>query len=167
MRCNQVQQKLDLFSTEELAPSERKAIAAHLESCGECRQALARLGQLEDLLAASSVPPVPDGFAARVVARAAERQASVARSRSVSHRAFRPAWKRLAVSAGTLSALAAGVLIGMLMGQTTWRAVDRPLSAVATRPAHPLAASGFEYLFDASGNSLARTYVQLTTATDP
>lgn len=166
MRCSEVQSRLDLFATKEFGASACETIEAHLESCEECRQALAKLRRLEDLLTASSAPPVPEGFAARVVAQARERQASVVRSRPMPHGPLRPVWKRLAVSAGTSAALAVGLIIGMLMGQETWRAVGRPAPAVTTRSADPLAASGLEYLVESGGNSLAQAYVQLTTATD-
>jgi anti-sigma factor RsiW len=166
MHCGKVQQRLDLFATKELAPSMHEEIEAHLESCPECRQALARLRRLEDLLTASSAPPVPEGFSARVVARAKERQAGVARSSPMPHGSLWPAWKRLGVSTGPAAALAVGLFVGMFMGQETWRVVDRPVPAVMAGLADPLAASGFEYLVEPGGNSLAQAYVQLTTAAD-
>jgi hypothetical protein len=66
-----------------------------------------------------------------------------------------------------VAALAAGLILGMFMGHETWRADGQQPLDVATRPADPLAASGFEYLVEPDGNSLAQAYVQLTAATDP
>ena len=166
MRCSEVQQKLDLFTTQELAPSVRARILTHLESCAECREALARLRRLGNLLAASPAPPVPEGFASRVVARAKEQQPVAATRRPAPTRSSRLAWNRLRFAAGTAAALAVGLVLGMFMGHETWRPVGQQALDATTRPADLLAASGFDYLVEPGGDSLAQAYVGLTTATD-
>jgi anti-sigma factor RsiW len=166
MRCSEVQQKLDLFATQELTHSVRERIEDHLASCSECRQALAKLQRFEDLLTVSPAPPVPDGFAARVVAQAKERQAIVTRSGRMPRVSLRSRWERFEFSVGTAAALAAGLVIGVFMGHETWRPGGRQPPAVATRPADPLAASGFEYLIEPGGDSLAQAYLGLTATSD-
>lgn len=166
MRCSNVQQKLDLFATGELAPSVRERIEEHLESCAECRKGLARLRRFEDLVTASPAPPVPDGFAARVVARAKERQAIVTRSGRTSRLPLQSRWKRVEFSAGTAVALVVGLLIGVFMGHGTWRPGGGQSPTAANRPADPAGASGFEYLIEPGGDSLAQVYLGLTAASD-
>lgn len=166
MRCNDVQQKLDLFATGELTHTVREKIEAHLESCKECGEALARVRRFEDLLTAAPAPPVPDGFAARVVARAKERQARAVGQLPAPRGRYRLAWQRIRLSAGTAAALAAGLMVGMFMGHETWQAVRQQPLASATRPPDPLAAFGFEYLVEPGGDSLAQAYLGLTATSD-
>jgi len=166
MRCREVQHKLDLFATQELTSSECEGIEAHLESCAGCREALWRLRRLEDLLAASPVPPVPEGFAARVVAQVKEQQTIAAARRSPRSRLVRLAWKRIRFSAATAAALAAGLMLGLFMGRDTWWSGTEGPSAAANQPAELLAASGFDDLVEPGGDSLAQAYLGLTTATD-
>jgi anti-sigma factor RsiW len=166
MRCGEVQQRLDLYATKELPHAVRERIDAHLEACDQCREALAKLRRFEDLLSATPAPPVPDGFAARVVAQAKERQARVpAGPRSPRGRSG-VVWQRIRVSVGTAIALATGLLIGVFMGHETWRPGGRQPPAASTRPADPSAASGFEYLIEPGGNSLAQAYLGLTATLD-
>jgi hypothetical protein len=62
--------------------------------------------------------------------------------------------------------LAAGLILGVFMGHETWRAVGQQPPDSTTRTDDPVAASGFEYLVEPGGDSLAQAYVQLTTTTD-
>lgn len=166
MRCPEVQQKLDLYARQELAPSAREGIEAHLSRCERCRQELGRLRRLEQLLASAPLPPVPQGFAGRVVAQARREPWPVRRPASIGHRAGERFGHRVPIAVGTAAALAAGLLVGSYLGFDTWRAVGRQAPAGATLRADPLAASGFEYLLEPGGDSLAQAYVGLTTATD-
>jgi len=100
------------------------------------------------------------------MARAKEPEAIVARSKLVLSGVSRSAWKRFEFSAGIAVALAAGLMVGMFIGYETWRADRQQEIASATRPADPLAASGFEYLVEPSENSLAQAYLGLTTTSD-
>ncbi|MBC8874700.1 MAG: zf-HC2 domain-containing protein [Planctomycetes bacterium] len=166
MRCSEIQQKLDLFATQELALSVRERIEGHLVSCEDCRKALAKLRRFKDLLMASPAPPVPDGFAARVVAQAKERQAVVTRQGRMPHRPLGSVWKRLEVSAGIAAALATGLLVGLFMGHETWQVAAHHAQAPAAQAVDPLAASGFEYLVEPGGDSLAQAYLGLTVTSD-
>ena len=163
MRCNKVQQKLNLFDTQELAPSEREKIDVHLKSCAQCRQTLARVRRLEGLLTAAPTPPVPGGFAARVIARAKQRQAIVARSEPRPRVSLRAGWRRLEFSAGTAAALAAGLLIGVAMGQQTWqRSFDESEAERQMVEADPIVASGFSLLAGSGDKSLGQVYLGMT-----
>jgi anti-sigma factor RsiW len=165
MRCREVQDELGRFAAGELTAPERATIEAHLGSCAACRESLARLRRLEALLAAAPAPPLPEGFAARVVARAKERQAATGR-RAGRPRPPRSAWDRLRFTATTAAALAAGLLLGLFMGRATWEPARRPLPLAAAQPADPVVASGFQVLVEPDGDSLAQIYLQLTAASD-
>lgn len=135
----------------------------HLESCPACRQDLAKLRRLEDLLVAASPPPVPEGFADRVVAQARTQQAASVRLRPRSR--FEPStWKRIRISAAAAAALAAGLLLGLFMGYDTWRPGNGRQSVASSQRPDLLAAAGFEPLVEGGGDSLAQSYLSLTTA---
>lgn len=163
MRCSEVQQRLDLYATKELTHAVRERIEAHLESCDQCREALARVRRFENLLTAASAPPVPDGFAARVVARAKERQAIVADTEPIPRVLLWSAWKRFEFSAGTAAALAAGLMLGVFLGHETWQTAAQHPPAPSTQSGDVLVASGFDLLADSRGDSLTEAYLQLTS----
>jgi anti-sigma factor RsiW len=164
MRCGTVQRKLDAYAAEELTPSLRRKMEAHLEACPACRRELARLRELATLLAdAPAPPPVPDGFAERLMAKAprrlAERQAA---PRPAWHPlrwwAEAPAMMRAAAAAVLLIGLAAGTLMGW---QTSQRAATSQ-----TMAADPVATYGLDYLADAPEGSLAGVYLSLASSRD-
>lgn len=70
MNCQDVQRDLDEFLDGTLADSEYSAMAAHIEDCDGCRQALEQTRQLRAALAELPAPPPRSGFA-----RSALRQA--------------------------------------------------------------------------------------------
>jgi anti-sigma factor RsiW len=166
MRCSDVQQKLDLFVTQELAHAVRERIEAHLESCDECREALARVRRFEDLLTSAPAPPVPDGFAARVVAQAKERQAIAVHSESMPRVPVWSVWKRFEFSPGAAAALAAGLMVGVFLGHETWQTAVQHPPAPSTQSADVLLASGFDLVGGSRGDSLAEAYLQLTSDRD-
>ncbi len=166
MHCCEAREKLDLFAAQEVTSSERAAIEAHLASCAECRAALARLRRLGELLAAWPAPPVAQGFAGRVVARAKQQQTAVGGRRPGRLGWARSAWNRIRFPAATAAALAAGLVLGLWMGHHTWRSgVQRP-PAASRGGGDLLAASGLGELAEPGGDSLGEAYLQLITAAD-
>jgi anti-sigma factor RsiW len=167
MRCDVVRKKLDRLRGPEVSPRLRERIEAHLEQCAECRQAWERQRQLASLLKnAPAPPPVPGGFADRLLAAARQRQAerlpapaSLGRGR----------WSLGVEAAGRRAAqaavLAGGLLIGLLMGQQTWCSVY-PSSASQAGQTAPVVGDELDYLTDAPGSSLAESYLMLTRTAD-
>ena len=121
MRCQTVRQKLEAYAAQELTPQVRERIEGHLQSCSRCREALARQKELEALIRSVPAPPVPDGFAGRVMARARVRGESLARLSFRVESSRLVGAQRLRLAMGTAAALAAGLLIGGLMGWQTWQ----------------------------------------------
>ena len=172
MRCKTIQEKLDVYLAEGLRATDQRQVEAHLQSCPDCRAELARLKQLLALLKSdSTIPPVPEGFSGRLMAKARERLAARQPSEAMSARRSVPVslwrlhWLRPATSvvrrAAQAAMLAGGLLIGVLMGQGTWQSAH-PSNPQRALHADPVAVYELDYLSDAPGDSLAGTYLALT-----
>lgn len=73
---NHVTDLLTAYYDGELAPGARRRVEAHLQSCAECREELAQLEQLSDLLGAYALPDTlssAEAFRAQVGLRIARR----------------------------------------------------------------------------------------------
>jgi anti-sigma factor RsiW len=164
MRCQVVQQKLDLYAGQGLAGPEREQVEVHLRSCPACQHALARQSRLQTLLQTCEVPPVPEGFAARVLARAGTQPLVVARSSP--SRGFLPdvTGRKFGAALGMVGTMAAGLLIGLLLGHETWQSGRRGISE--SNQAKSMGAFGMDRLIDPGDDTLAQTYLQLTSPRD-
>ncbi len=80
MLCNDVQDSLKPYIDGAMGPEQRGAVEAHLQSCAACRAALERIDRLAAVLLDAKPPPVPTGFASRVMlaAKSRKRATSVA-----------------------------------------------------------------------------------------
>ncbi|NLS94951.1 MAG: hypothetical protein GXX96_22575 [Planctomycetaceae bacterium] len=163
MRCRDVQSKLDLSVRQQLTSVESVQMEAHLASCPACRKALAKLRRLEDLLVAAPVPPIPEGFAERVIVQVRAQQTAMALRKPDSR--F-PVWARLRSSTGIAAALAAGLLLGLFMGRDTWRSGAGGQAVAASQRTDLLAAAGLEPLIERGGDPLTQSYLSLTMAGD-
>jgi len=168
MRCQAVRQKLEAYAAAEVPPQVRKRIKGHLQSCSECREALARQKELEALIRNVPAPPVPDGFAGRLMARArvrGEAPRPVSPSGWNHFRWLEP--QRVRLATGTAAALAAGLMIGGLMGRQTWQ---RSAAQIGTGnqviETDPVGASGLSLLTRLGDKSLGEAYLGLTWVPD-
>ena len=166
MRCDRARALMDRYVNEGLLPDEREPFEMHLRDCRNCQKQLANLQRLLAALRSVTSPPIPQAFVGRVMARAKEREAIVARTRPSSTEASRSMRKRFESLAGIAAALAAGLLVGVFMSDEAWRADRQQGITSATQPADPLVASGFEYLVNPGGDSLAQAYLGLTATPD-
>jgi len=134
------------------------------------RQTDRREQELEALIRSVPAPPVPDGFSGRLMARARMEG-------DRPHPASRSGWNPfgrlerhpLHTGLAATAALAAGLLVGVYLGQHTWQPSEQRSDGYArmTR-ADPVAASGLGYLTGRGDDSLAETYLGLTsTQNDP
>jgi anti-sigma factor RsiW len=164
--CQQAHQKLNAYWDGELPPRLSDDLERHLKYCPGCQQALARLWQLADLLQAGSPPPMPHGFADRVLALACQRRPRpFGRPRSswdvVGWWKAASAWQRTAAAAVFLIGLAIGASMG-------WQAGPRPSSS-ASRPAAPEDPAEVYHVYnlDSLGStpegSLPKAYLQLVS----
>ena len=162
MRCRRIQEQLDAYLADGehgLPAPDREQVENHLRTCKECRRELSRLRSLHRLLAETAVPPLPEGFAGRVVARAKTRQAAPVWSQ-------RGAWQRLRLAAGSAAALAAGLALGAFLGNDVWQDVAGRRQAAAAQQADVLAGAGFGRIVVDDDDSLARAYLDLTFGRD-
>jgi anti-sigma factor RsiW len=160
MRCEDVTTRLDSYASGELQPTLAAKVAAHLDSCESCRQSLGRLKQLAAVLGQTSAPPVPDGFAARLMAKARSRRVAVT---SAGWNPLR--WWRLVpapMHAAAAAVLVIGLAVGLLMGWKTSPASQAPPAQAAVQ-ADPLDAYNLDYLGDAPSGSLADSYLALVS----
>ena len=112
MKCEEVREALEACSTGELEAAGSVEVERHLESCAGCRGEFVRLRQLAAFLRGTPVPPVPEGFAARVLSGA---------ERPAGSTSFVRLWRLSSASLRAAAALvvAAGLLAGGLMGSRT------------------------------------------------
>lgn len=67
MNCGEILSLLDAYQDGELSDTRRREVDAHLADCRACREVHEGLGQVGDVLDSLEVPPLPHGFAARVM----------------------------------------------------------------------------------------------------
>lgn len=167
MRCQAAKRKLEAYAAQEVTPRVRAGIEGHLRSCLACREALDRQKKLETLIRSVPAPPVPDGFAGRLMSRARVREES---PRRVSPSEWKPldrfGPRRLSLG-GTAAALAAGLLIGGLMGrQTGQHSAARTDAGQRAVESDPVGASDLGFLTSLGDKSLGEAYLGLTWAPD-
>ena len=151
MWCNDVQDRLKAYIDGAMAPEQRRAVQAHLQSCADCRAALKRIDRLAAVLLEAKPPSVPAGFVSRVMlaARSRKRATSVAAGNPWQW------WKGISMPmrAAAAAVLIVGVSVGLLM---SW-AAGPPIAA----PADLLDAYNLDYLSDAPEGSIAESYLAL------
>ncbi len=160
MRCRDVQRQLDLYERQELVSSVLASIDAHLSGCDGCRRELDRLRRLKGLLASAEMPPVPEGFLAGVVSQARRESEPVPEAIAAVRRDRKWPWRGVGIAVRTAAALAAGLLVGALLGFDTWQGGRQ---SAAVRAADPLSGSGLAQFVEPGGDSLAEAYLGLVS----
>jgi anti-sigma factor RsiW len=163
MRCDRAQALMDRYLGEDLSPYERECFEVHLRDCRNCQQQLAGLRRLVEVLQSVPAPPVPRDLVGSVMARA--RQETQERQPPVPARhALSTWWARVRVT-GLANAVAAGLLLGLVLGQQTWRHAansnggKQPAAGVDAEVVYSL-----DYLSGTPRGSFAETYLSLTSA---
>jgi anti-sigma factor RsiW len=164
MRCQIVQRKLDLYAGQGLARPEYEQMEAHLRWCPACQQALARQTRLHSLLQSVASPPAPASFAERVLARAGKRETVTVQLPPSRRWAPGDARQRIRSALGMAATMAAGLLIGVFLGHGTWQSVGERSAEGAQ--ASSTAAFSLDRLIDPGDDTLAQTYLQLTSPPD-
>jgi anti-sigma factor RsiW len=165
MRCDRAQALIETYVSEGLPPDEREPFEIHLHGCRDCQQQLAKLQRLLAILQSVPSPPVPQGFVDRVMA-SAQCEVQASQSSPGSQLALRRWWEQLGTASlvNTACALAAGLLVGLVLGQQTWR-----YTVNNTGPIRPMAGidaetvSSLDYLSGPPGGSFTETYLALTS----
>lgn len=161
MRCEDVQHLLEPFAAGDLPAADRQPVEAHLAACAGCRAKLAEIDLLTAALSGTQAPPVPSGFAARVMAAARQPQEAE----------FIQGWNLLRwwrvtstpMHAATAAVLVLGLAIGIALG---WTAAPMRSPFSAETQADPLAVYQLDYLGEAPSGSLAESYLALVMVTN-
>jgi anti-sigma factor RsiW len=157
---------MDRYVNEGFPPDERESFDIHLRGCPDCQQQLAELQKLLAVLRSVPSPPAPQGFVDRVMAEAwHEVQAPQPSPRA--QPALRKWWKYLGTArlANAIVAVAAGLLIGLVLGQQTWRyaAPDRTMAGHTMAVSDAETAYSLDYLSGSLRGSFTETYLSLTS----
>ncbi len=150
---------LKAFALGELPMDIRQTIQAHVSECAACRAELAKIDALDGVFAAAQTPPIPPGFASRVLATARQRRKT---EQIETWNLIR--WWRLAsapMHAAAAAVMVVGLTIGLLMGTASG---PLPTQAAGQMQSDPVDAYQLDYLGEAPGDSLAANYFALVAA---
>ena len=160
MHCENVQQQLNRFTAGDLPVADQRAVQAHLDECAACRAKLAEFDVLAGVVASTPTPPIPSGFASRVMAAARQRQ----EAQPVA------AWNLLRwwrLTSGPMHAAAAAVLIvGLTVGVVLGWTSAPPAARETAGEVDPVDVYQIDYLGEAPSGSLADSYLTLVSATN-
>jgi len=161
MRCEDLQSRLEAYAVDGMPPGEREDVATHLRNCADCTRALARIDSLAAVLAQAESPPVPTGFAARVMAAARSRQLAIAAA------GWNPVrwWRQVStpMHAAAAAVLIVGLAAGLVMGWTARPSTIQAPATEAAAPADALDAYNLDYLGDTPAGSLTDSYLALVS----
>ncbi len=73
MNCAKVLSRLQAYVDGEVPAGLMRKIEEHLDACSSCRNQVERIRVVGNILDSLSVPPLPEGFSARVMAEAGRR----------------------------------------------------------------------------------------------
>jgi len=119
MRCEKLTSCLDAYVDGELSGRRRRVVEAHLAGCESCRGRLEKIRGLAELFEGTfSVPPVPDGFAARIMAEARKRRPVEIPGRLSPLPAWNPLRWMEGLSISMRLAACASVLLAIVVGLT-------------------------------------------------
>ena len=160
MDCTRFAEHINAYVDHAVPPEIRAAMQAHATSCPACRGEIEALVQLESVLHSAPEAPVPQGFAAHVMARAATQKAP--RKLSVLAWAGLPGWWQ-ELPGPARAAAAAILVVGLALGGVMGWDANRNGSNAAppAAPADALAAYNLDYLAEAPAGSLAQVVLAL------
>jgi len=165
MKCKKILSHLDAYADHELPLSQNREIEDHLKCCGMCRIAFEQILQVEGFLDALDVLPVPQAFAACVMAEAREKALPGAEKKPF----FAWDWfwlqwlKELPVPVRL--AACTMVLLAFFLGVTMSREISLSGSRQATTSGEA-GMEGFEWFSPAPPESLQHTYMILASSLD-
>jgi anti-sigma factor RsiW len=73
MNCKEILSRLHAYVDGEVPVRLMRKMDEHLDACPSCRSQVARMRQVDDMVDSLAVPPLPEGFSARVMAEARRR----------------------------------------------------------------------------------------------
>jgi anti-sigma factor RsiW len=164
MNCTKVLSRLHACVDGEVPARLMRKMEEHLDACPSCRSQVERIRQVDDMLDGLAVPPLPEGFAARVMTEARRRALPVPEKRPV----LGGAWLALRwfsdLTVPMRLAACAMVLLACLLGMF----MSRDLSLSGSPWATVVEAEnldGFEWFSPTPPTSLGSAYLTLALTT--
>jgi len=160
MDCKRFEKHLNAYVDGAVPPALQAAMQTHTASCPACRRKIEALTQIGDVLrAAVPLPPVPEGFANRVMARAAAEKPPVP-LRLVPWLPSFEWWQEMTspTRAAAAALLVTGIGLGAFMGWDTGRLQESSVGEIQTDSVVQYKLDFFE---EAPAGSLAQVYLAL------
>jgi anti-sigma factor RsiW len=165
MKCKKVLSRLDAYADHELPLSQNREIEAHLQCCEMCRIAFEQIRQVEGFLDTLDDLPVPQGFAASVMAEARKKALPGAQKKSfLAWDWFWLQWLKEQSMPVRLAACTM-VLLAFFLGVTMSREISLSGSRQAVASGET-GMEGFEWFSPSPPESLQQTYMILASSLD-
>lgn len=163
MNCKKVLSCLQAYVDGEVPAGLMREMDEHLDACPSCRGRVERIRTVGSILDSLSVPPLPEGFSARVMAEARSRVSVAEKRKSFFPLEWRPLlWFRelsvpMRVAACTVVLMAC--LLGMFMSRELSLSGNQRTSVARTENLE-----GFEWFSPTPPASLGSAYLTLASA---
>jgi anti-sigma factor RsiW len=164
MNCKKVLPRLQAYVDGEMPAKLMSEMEQHLGGCPSCRSQVERIRQVGDMLDTLIVPPLPQGFSARVMAEARRRAPLAKEKKYFFPLDWQPLQWLLDLSAPMRLAACALVLLACLLGMF----MSKELSFSGnhqTSVAEAENLDGFEWFSPTPPASLGSAYLSLASAT--
>jgi anti-sigma factor (TIGR02949 family) len=164
MDCKKVLSRLHAYLDGEVPAELMQDIEKHLSTCPSCLSQVERIRQVHDMLDGLSVPPLPQEFAARIMAKAQREVPFAKEKRPLLSLDWRPFQWLLDLSAPMRLAACAVVFLACLLGIS----MSKELSLSGNRQnlvAQTENIDGFEWFSPTPPASLGSAYLALALVT--
>lgn len=163
MHCKKVLSRLQAYVDGEVPAGIMREMDEHLDACPSCRGQIERIRAVGEILNGLSVPPLPEGFSARVMAEARRRAPLAEKRKSFFPLEWQPLRWLLDLSVPMRVAACTVVLMACLLGMFMSREVslsgNQQTSIVETENL-----DGFEWFSPTPPASLGSAYLTLASA---
>ncbi|HQN20286.1 MAG TPA: zf-HC2 domain-containing protein [Syntrophobacteraceae bacterium] len=163
MNCKEVLSRLQVYVDGEMPAGLMREMDKHLDVCPSCRGQVERIRAVGNILGSLSVPPLPEGFSARVMAEARRRAPVAEKRKSFFPMDWQPLRWLLDLSVPMRLAASTVVLLACLLGMF----MSRELSLSGnqrTSVAETESLDGFEWFSPTPPTSLGSAYITLAQA---
>ncbi len=163
MNCKMVLSRLQAYVDGEVPAGLMREMDEHLDACPSCRSQVERIREVGNILDSLSVPPLPEGFSARVMAEARRRAPVAEKRKSLFPLEWQPLRWLLELSVPMRIAACTVVLMACLLGMF----MSRELSLSGnqrTSVAETENLDGFEWFSPTPPASLGSAYLTLASA---
>jgi anti-sigma factor RsiW len=167
MNCKKVLSRLHAYLDGELPAKLMCEMEEHFSACPSCRGQVERIRQMSELLDSLTVPPLPQEFAARVMAEARRRAPLAKDEKTLLPPGWQPLRWLLDLSLPMSLAACAMFLLACLLGMFMSRDLSMSGSNSRTAVTEAENLDGFEWFSPTPPASLGSAYLALaSTATE-